>query len=326
MKSAFVTGGSGFLGLNLIVQLLKKNWKVTALHLPGEDSPYLSRLKVDKVADDILDYKSLVGAIPRKSDVVFHLAGDTSMWPRQAARQYAVNVTGTANACNAAIEKGADRLVFTSSISAYGYHPGGIIDERTPSNAPSCRMNYNRTKYLAEQEIIKAIDKGLDAVILNPCNIVGPYDPGNWSQLIKNVYHDRLPGVPPGAGTFAHVRDIATAHIAAAEKGRLGENYILGGVRASFGEVIQEIMKITGRSLYLKKISKTALKAAMYASTFTSLFTGREPMLTYPKYMRMVGTLSCDCTKAITELGFSTGTLREMLTDCYRWLEQEGLL
>jgi len=325
MKKAFVTGATGFLGLNLVERLLLQNWEITALHLPGEDLKNLSRFDVTPVAGNILDVGSLQKAIPEKPDAIFHLAGDISMWHKNDDRQYKINVLGTANMCRAALEKNAGRFIHTSSSSAFGYH-GVKLTEATVSNALDCKMSYNQTKYLAEQEVQKSVRAGLFAVILNPCNIIGPYDPGNWSQLIKNVCQGKLPGYPPGLGTFAHARDIADAHIAAAEKGRNGENYLLGGVRASFKEVIAQIVEITGVNLELKKISRQKLKMMLYLGRVKSFFDGREPLLTYPKYMRLTGKLTCDDTKAQKELGFKTTSIHQMLTDCYGWMKQEQII
>jgi nucleoside-diphosphate-sugar epimerase len=325
MKRAFVTGATGFIGLNLIEKLLSKQWQVTALHLPGEDLKYLSRFKVTPVAGNILDYSSLTAAIPDGCDVVFHLAGDTSTWAKEAERQYNINVNGSIHMCRAAMERRVGRFVLTSSSSAFGYHDCRI-SEQTVSNALSCGMNYHRTKYLAELEARKYVGQGLDAVILNPCNIIGPYDQRNWSQLIINVSRNRMPGYPPGSGTFAHVRDIAEAHIAAAEKGTTGDSYLLGGVEASFKDMIHEISKATGTPLSLKEVSRRKLKLSLFLSSAQALFTRREPLLTYPKYKRLVGKLSCDDSKAARELGFATSTISEMVEDSCRWLEQEGYL
>ena len=325
MKQAFVTGSTGFLGLNLIEVLVSEGWDVVALHLPGEDLTYLSRFDVKPVAGDILDYRGLVNVTPKDSDAVFHLAGDTTTWPRLAERQYNVNVAGTANVCRAAMERAAGRLIVTSSSSAYGCH-AERFSELTPSNALTCGINYHKTKYLAEQEVKRAVKEGLDAVIINPCNIIGPYDTANWSQLIINVARNTLPGVPPGVGTFAHVRDVARAHVTAYDAGRTGENYLLGGVEASFKEVISEIISVTGVDLPLKDISRFKLKIALYISSLKALFDGKEPLLTYPKYERLVGRLSCDNSKAVRELGFSTTSIGTMVSDCYEWLTQEGLV
>ena len=325
MKNAFITGATGFIGLNLIERLLKNQWKVTALHLPGEDLKFLSRLDVSPVAGNILDVPGLLNAVTEDHDVIFHLAGDTSTWKKEAARQYDINVNGTANVCRVALEKKISRFVLTSSSSAYGVH-SARISEKTTSNALSTGMSYHETKYLAELELKKALDHGLDAVTVNPCNLIGPYDTRNWSQLIINVCNHRMPGYPPGTGTFAHVRDIADAHIAAAEKGRTGENYLLGGIEASFKDVINEIATVTGVSLSLKPLSKNKLQMAMILSSARAMFTRREPFLSYPKYMRLVGHLSCDHSKAVKELGFKTASISEMVADCFQWLKQEGYL
>lgn len=325
MKTAFVTGATGFLGLNLIEQLVADDWHVTALHLPSDDLKYLLRYPVDAVAGNVMDVGSLQAVIPSGVDAVFHLAGDTSMWRKQAERQYKVNVCGTINMCRAAKEKQAACFVFTSSSSAFGYHDERLT-ESTQSNALTCGMNYNRTKYLSEQEVKKAAAAGLNAVILNPCNIIGPYDPGNWSQLIINASKGNLPGIPPGLGTFAHVKDIAQAHITAAQKGRSGQNYLLGGVEASFREVIGQIMKVTGRDLPLKELSPGKLRLAWYLSEVKSWFNGQEPMLTFPKYKRLIGRLTCDDSKARRELDFKTTSIAAMVADCHEWLVTEKIL
>lgn len=325
MKNAFVTGATGFIGLNLIERLLENQWTVTALHLPGENLKYLSRFDVTPAAGNILDYPGLLNVVSEDLDVIFHLAGDTSTWKKEASRQYNVNVNGTINMCNVALEKKISRFVLTSSSSAYGVH-NTQISEETTSNALSTGMSYHETKYLAELELKKALDRGLDAVTVNPCNIIGPYDFRNWSQLIINVCQGRMPGYPPGSGTFAHVRDISNAHIAAAEKGRTGENYLLGGIKASFKDVIDEISNVTGIPLSLKAISKNKLKIAMVLSSAKAIFTRQEPFLSYPKYMRLVGNLSCDNSKATKELGFKTASISEMVADCYQWLKLEGYL
>jgi dihydroflavonol-4-reductase len=127
-------------------------------------------------------------------------------------------------------------------------------------------------------------------------------------------------------GTFAHVKDIARAHVVASEKGGTGENYLLGGVEASFREMIEEIARVTGSDMALKDISRFKLKIALFLSTTQALFNGREPLITYPKYRRLTGRLSCDDSKAVRELGFSTTTVQEMVTDCCQWLRREGLL
>jgi dihydroflavonol-4-reductase len=326
MKKAFVTGSTGFLGLNLIGELSAGGWEIHALHLPGEDLRRLRQNRVVPAEGNILEYDSLLRAIPDRVDAVFHLAGDTSTWNRNNRRQYEINVNGTSRMVAAAIERKARRFIHTSSISAYGFHPGVPISEETRSNAAECGANYHITKLLAEEEVRKGFLSGLQTVILNPCNVLGPFDRVNWSQIIQSVYRDALPAVPPGSGTFAHVRDVARAHIAAAEKGVPGENYVLGGVYASFREVVQETQRMLGKKITEEILAPWKLKLAMYAIMAVSFISRKEPSMTPAKYMRLVGDLRCDDRKAVKDLGFQTTSLRTMLADSLEWLREENLL
>ncbi len=325
MSKAFVTGAAGFLGNNVIRELLDQGWDVTAFHLPSDNLKYLSGLNIKFAEGDILDYQSLLDSIPQDENViVFHIAGDTSMWDRHNERQYMINVKGTANVAKAALDRGVKKFVFTSSISAYGYH-SERIDEETPSNALTCKMNYNKTKYLAELEVHKVIEKGLNAVILNPCNMMGPFDIKGWSTLIKSVLNNDVPAVSLGVGTFAHVRDVAKAHIKAAEVGKKGENYLIGGVEIVFRDIYREINEILGKDMNLRTVSSPVFRMAMYLIRLKAFLKREEPILTYPRYKRLTGRIICNDEKARKELSFQTSSMKEMLSDSYAWLQQEGL-
>ena len=282
----------------------------------------------DVVLGDIRDAGSVRAAMPDGLDAIFHVAGDTSTWSRHAARQHTVNVVGTANVIEAALQRSAPRFIYTSSISAYGYLPGVRISEGTPSNVTTKGDNYGRTKFQAEQRIRQAAsDRGLSAVILNPVNILGSYDRANWSrQLILPIAEGKLRAVPPGFATWAHVDDIVAAHIAAVDHGRTAENYILGGVEASFKEVVNEIERILGKPLSQRATSKATLRVALLAALTKSWIDGQEPALTPERYRRAVGNLLCDDGKAQRELGYARTDLRTMLAATIDWLRQEQLL
>ena len=326
MPKAFVTGAAGFLGTNIIKELLEQNWEVTAFHLPIDDLTNLSSLNISLAEGNILDYQSILEAIPDdKEYIIFHIAGDTSMWEKHADRQFKINVTGTANVAAAALERGVKKLVFTSSISAYGYH-SKRIDEETPSNALTCKMNYNKTKYLAEKEIQKAVRKGLNAVILNPCNMMGPFDTKGWSALIMSVINNNVPAVTLGVGTFAHVRDVARAHIKAAESGRTGENYLIGGVEIVFRDIYREINRLLGKNMNLRTVPGPVFRIAMYMIRLKAFLKREEPVLTYSRFKRLTGNIVCNDAKARNELSFKTTGIEDMLNDSYHWLQNEGLL
>ena len=326
-RSAFVTGAAGFLGRHLVEVLSRDGWRVIAFCLPTDRVDVLQPV-ADVVLGDITDAGSVRAAIPEGVDAIFHAAGDTSTWSRHAARQNTVNVVGTTNVIEAALQRSAARLIYTSSISAYGHQPGVRISEGTPSSVMTNGDNYGRSKFHAEQRIRQgASDGGLFAVILNPVNILGPYDRTNWSQqLILPIAQGKLRAVPPGSATWAYVDDVVAAHIAAAEQGRPSENYILGGVEASFKDVVNEIERSLGKPLSRHTTPTVALRLALWAALAKSRLDGNEPALTPERYGRAVGNLLCDDGKARRELGYARTDLRTMLAETIDWLRQEHLL
>jgi nucleoside-diphosphate-sugar epimerase len=326
-KTAYVTGATGFLGLNLIKELMRQGWNTIALHLPSADLRYLWKYKVGLIAGDLGDPDLLRRSIPEGTDVVFHLAANTSAWSKNNARQYIDNVEGTRNLVEAALQKKVGRFVYTSSISAFGYHPGECIDETTASNALRCGMQYNLTKFLAEQSVKEAASRGLNAIILNPCNILGPYDTSNWTrQFIKPIYDGTLPGAPPGKAMWCHVKDIVDAHINAVDKGGSGENYLLGGTEASFLEVVNEIERQLGKVETQRVQPPWLLRLFVVALGVKSMIDGKEPILTPEKYNRAVAYIRCDYNKARTVLGYRSSPLAQMIRDTLAWLESEELL
>ncbi|MGZ6993263.1 MAG: NAD-dependent epimerase/dehydratase family protein [Ilumatobacteraceae bacterium] len=325
-RSAFVTGAAGFLGRHLMDGLVRRGWRVTAFCLPGEPIDSLPPAPVAR--GDVTDAASLLAAMPEAVDAVSHLAGDTSTSSRDAARQYRVNVVGTTKVVQAALARSARRLIYTSSISAYGYQPGVRISEQTLSNVQTRGDNYGRSKFDAEQLIKRAAtDTGLSAVILNPVNIVGPYDRSNWTQqLILPIARGLLSAVPPGSATWAYAPDVADAHIAAVDHGRPGENYLLGGVQASFKDVVNEIERLLGKPLSRHATPKVILQLALWTALAKSRIDGKEPPLTPQRYRRAVGDLRCDDDKAKRELRYTTTDLRTMLAATIEWLQEERLL
>jgi nucleoside-diphosphate-sugar epimerase len=324
-NTAFVTGATGFLGLNLVEVLLAQGWQVIALHRPESDLTYLRRLSAERVAGDVTDAASVRRALPPEVDAVFHVAGDTGLWAGNNAAQDRVNVAGTRNVVGAALEKRARRFVHTSSISAYGLQRGRI-DESAPQLGRVSPVNYQRSKYLAEEAVRAGIGRGLQAVILNPAAILGRYDTRNYARLVTLIARGRLPGVPPGSLSFCHAREVAQAHVAAAERGRTGENYLLGGTDASLLELVRAIGEALSKPVPRRATPAWALRALGALGALGARFTGRPPTLT-PEAARMVTReVFCDCSKAVRELGFRTVPLREMVSDCVGWLAAEGRL
>lgn len=326
-KTAFVTGATGFIGLNLIRKLTRQNWKVVAFDLPSADLTYLNEYEITLVRGNLSDADLLCRAIPQGTDAVFHLAGNTSAWAKNNTQQYIDNVDGARNMVDAALEKKVKCFVYTSSISAYGHHPRECITEQTVSNALTCGMQYHKTKFLAENIVKDAVIKGLHAVILNPCNIIGPYDKNNWTrQFIMPICNGKLMGVPPGKAMWCHVKDIVDAHISAVDNGVAGENYLLGGVDAGFLDVVNEIEHCLGKAETQRVQPVWLLKLLVGILSLKSKIDGKEPMLTPEKYSRAVSHIHCDFSKASAALGYRTSPVNVMIEDTITWLKNEKLL
>jgi nucleoside-diphosphate-sugar epimerase len=325
VKTAFVTGGAGFLGLNLVEQLLSAGWEVVVFDSAAPDSAQMEKRGVSLVKGDITDPASCERAVPAGADAVFHLAGDTSHWKPGDGRQTKFNVEGTRNGVSAALRSKVRRLVHTSSIAAYGFQPRRISEEM-PSTALDSPINYFRTKRLAELEVQRGSERGLDAVILNPSNILGPHDRSGWSRFFTLIDQGRLPGVPPGRASFCHAREVAAAHIAAWERGRAAHHYLLGGADATFLEMVQLIGKLLGRPTPSRTTPAFLSKLAGRLSLWGSHLTRREPDLTPEKATLLSSELVCSSAKAERELGYRSVPLETMLEDCHRWLLAQGLL
>lgn len=326
-KTAFVTGGTGFLGLNLIEQLAGAGWAVTGLHRPGADLSGFKAFDVTPAMGQLIELDALTDLVPEDTDAVFHVAGDTTMWSRHFARQLRTNVDGTRNMVTAAHRRGAKRFVHTSSWAAYGVWPG-----REPLTEDSKKMgdlspiNYDQTKYHAELVIHEAARNGLEAMTLNPCHILGRYDRHNWGRMILMIDQGTLPGVPPAAGTFCHAEAVAKAHIAAAERGRSGENYLLGGPVASFLEVARVIGRLTGKKVPRRPVPAWAFKIVASAKTAWGDLRDREPDLTVEAAEAVLANGRIASDKAERELGYVSPDLEAMIRDCYDWMKREKLV
>lgn len=324
-KTAFVTGATGCVGLNLIDELLAQGWQVTAMHRSGSDLSMLQRQPVQCVVGDITDYDSLERILPYEVDCIFHVAGNTSMWARTHDVQLRVNVEGTRNMVRAAQKARARRFVLTSSIVAYGLH-GGTISEDTPTRGTAARHNYIRSKALAEREVRQALKSGLQAVIINPSNLMGAYDTNNWARMFQLVLKGRLPVIPPGGGSFCHAREVARAHVAAAERGRVGANYLLGGAECSYLGLVQEMSRMLGVQRRCVALPPAILGGYARLEEMIAPLFGREPDVTPDAVALLSQNIYCDTRRAVKELGYRPQPLEKMLADCLAWMREQGKL
>ena len=324
-KTAFVTGSTGFVGMNLIDELTRQGWHVIAFHRPDSNLRFLQRFPVEHALGDIVGPTSIFDRMPDDVDAVFHVAGSSNMWSRRNPEQTLVNVDGTRHVARAALKRGARKMVFCSSWVSYGVHPDRF-DESAAQLGGAVWVNHFRSKFLAEQELRAVIAEGLNASIINPSLILGPYDTKGWARFIQLVQIHRLPGIPPGIVNFCDAREVAKAHVAAASNGICGQNYLLGGPDTSFLDLVQTIGAITGQSVSKRATPYWVLRALGYAQARLSTLTNKEPTLTPEVAYSVSRHMSCDYSRAERELGYHATDLHTMVKASYDWLGAEGLL
>lgn len=325
MPRAFVTGAGDFVGLNLIEALRDQGWDVLGFVSPRADQRLLERLGVEYVQGEVSDIRELRAAMPDQVDAVFHAVHHVSLWSKEAEEQTRANVDGTSCAVRVALEKRAGRFIHTSSVVAYGLHPGTVTED-TPSKATSSGINFVRSKGLAEAEVRKGVRKGLDAVIINPANIIGRYDLHGWSRLFRLVDKGRMPVMAAGGGSFCHSEAMARAQIAAFDNGRTGENYLLGGADVTYVNLLAEIARILHRRVLPRALPKRVLSTMAAVDERSAALLPRRPMITRETVELLCSHTYCRSSRAQQELGYEPVPLTDMLHDCRTWMREEGLI
>jgi dihydroflavonol-4-reductase len=222
-----------------------------------------------------------------------------------------------------ALKKKVRILVHVSSMSVFGMQ-NGRVNEESPKLGATSWINYQRSKYLAEQEILAGVKQGLAGVIINPASIMGPYDLRGWARFIRMADTGKIPGIPPGGVSFCHSREVVRTLIRAVEHAKTGENYLLGGTDARFVDLVRIIGRTIGCAVPQKTAPTWLLKTLSRIIQLPSLITGREPMVTPEGVALTTREMYADCSKAVRELGFQAVPLETMVLDSYQWLRDEG--
>lgn len=325
-KSAFVTGGTGFVGINLIKLLCDGGWQVHALHRASSDLSDLEDLAVNWVLGDLNDEASLRRIIPEGCDAFFQVAGDTALDKSGHARQWRVNVEGVTATAKAALARGVGRYVLTSSVSAWGM-ASGVISEETPQLGHRSPIHYDQSKYAGEREALKVAEKGLDVVIVNPAAVLGPYDRTSWARLLIKLKAGDVPACPGGVKNFCHVREVARGHINAALKGRVGERYLLAGECLPISALVAEACDLMGVPKVPRVLPAPLLKFAALLMAASSKLTGNPPRMTREEVLLTTkGGVDFRSDKAVAELDYQLVPMVVSLKDSYDWLVSEGLL
>lgn len=322
MTTVFLTGASGFLGGHLLRELRAAGCEVKALSRRFESDAAIASQGAVPIRAELADGVSLQSALAG-CEAVFHAAADTSTWKPQAPAQTATNIQGTENLLRAAEAAGVQAFVHTSSVSAYSHLVQGTLDESVPQRGAESWINYERTKHLSERAVKRS---NVPWIVFQPSHILGPGDRRNWARLIMMIDREKLPGIPPGVGTFADVREIAKAHVRAWKRQRFGQSYLVGGEQASFVDFIHRVGTALGKRTPRGATPAWALMTFARLVDAWSRVTGSEPDVTPESAMLTSHTLRVNSNKAKQELDYIETPLDSLLADTLTWMRQEKLL
>lgn len=324
---ALVTGSTGFVGANLCAALVARGWAVRALHRASSRLDMLEGVAVEHVLGDVTQPETLPDAM-RGCDVVFHVAAVADYWRQGADKLYRVNVEGTRAVCQAAIEARVSRLVFTSSVAALGVPaPGTLADESHPFNVSPERFRYGHSKVLAEGVVSEYAARGLDAVTVNPAVILGPGDLNEISgSIVTQIARRKRASLayPPGGTNYIDVADVCAGHIAAAERGRTGERYILAAHNLTHYEVSRVVSQVVGAPGPRLGVPRVAVRPLAALLDRVARLLGHPLPLNGDQLRLSAEWIYFDARKAVSELGLPQTPFREMVERTYQWYKQHG--
>ena len=313
------------MGANLVRALLARNWTVRALVRSA--APSLAGLAIERVNGDL--FVPELSAAMRGCDAVFHVAATYSLWRRDRAAVMRANVEGTRLVLGAARRAGVPRVVHTSSVAAIGVRKDGEPANESYQSAPGDLIGaYKRSKYEAEIEVQRAVAGGQDVVIVNPTTPVGPWDakPTPTGEILVRFCTGRMPAYVDTGLNLIDVRDVAAGHIAAFERGRTGERYILGNENMTLRGLLERLAALTGRAAPTVRLP--ALIPLAYAAVGEFLLEplGMRPDVPFEGVRMSKQRMYYDASKATAILGHSPAPVTRALTDAVTWFREHGYL
>ena len=324
--TAAITGASGHVGAALSRALLAAGETVRLL--VHEDTRALVGLPAERVQADLADPQSLKRAF-QGAEIVFHLAASISLDRRYTDTMRRVNVEGTGNVIRACRDCSVRRLIHFSSIEALeDLKLLKATDESNPLVGPRDTTKYGWTKAESERLVLQAAGEGLDAVILSPTAILGPYDykPSHLGQALLDLYQNRLPALIRGGFNWVDVRDVAAATLAARDRARRGERYILSGTWKSLPQMAALVGEITGRDGSRPILPVWMARAAAGIAGGLHGLSSKYPAFTRDALIAVSKHREISCAKAGRELGYAPRPLEESLRDTFNWFREQGYL
>ena len=324
-----VTGASGFVGSAVAAKLVERGFSVRALVRATSPRSHLAGLDLDYVQGDLRDAETIRPAMAGVR-YLFHVAADYRLWARDRNEIVVNNVTGTRVMMEEALRAGVERIVYTSSVATLAVQRDGTsVDETVPLEELKAIGAYKRSKVAAERLVERMIaQQGLPAVIVNPSTPIGPRDvkPTPTGRIIVEAARGRMPAFVDTGLNLVHVDDVAQGHLAALDRGKIGERYILGGQNVQLSEMLTVIAKLIGRRPPRVRLPRSAIVPLALVAETVARFTGREPFVTMDALRMSRYRMFFTAAKAERDLGFTARPFTDALTDAIRWFRDAGHL
>ena len=325
--TTLVTGAAGFLGSHITRQLVARGDDVRVLMRASSTNRAIADLSLEYVTGDLRDAASLERAM-KGVKRVFHVAADYRLWAKRKQDIYDSNVGGTKNLLDAAKRAGVEQLIYTSTVATIAVDRPQHPNESTDAKLEEMVGHYKRSKWMAEKEALSAAKAGLPVIVAMPTTPVGPWDwkPTPTGKIILDFLNGKMPGYVETGLNFVGVEECAAGHLLIAEKGKVGERYLLGGENLTLKGMLDALAKITGLPAINLKIPHGLALGVAYANTVFSRLIGREPGIPVEGVKIARHMMFVDCSRAQRELGFKAGPVAAALERAVRWYEANGYI
>jgi dihydroflavonol-4-reductase len=322
-----VTGAAGFLGSHLTRQVVARGADVRVLLRPSSNNRAIADLPLEYITGDLRDAASLDRALAGVQRV-FHVAADYRLWSKRPQDIYDSNVGGTKNLLEAAKRAGVEQFVYTSTVATIAVDRPEHPNEFTDAKLEEMVGHYKRSKWLAEKEVLDAAKQGFPATVAMPTTPVGPWDwkPTPTGKIILDFLNGRMPGYVETGLNFVGVEECAAGHILVAEKGIVGERYLLGAENLTLKSVLDLLADLTGLPAPSLKIPHGLALGVAYAETAFSRLIGREPQIPVEGVKIAQHMMFVNCSRAVRELGFQAGPVSAAFERAVRWYETHGYI
>jgi len=325
--NTLVTGAAGFLGSHVTRQLVARGDEVRVLLRASSTNRAIADLPLEYVTGDLRDPASLERAM-KGVKRVFHVAADYRLWAKRKQDIYDSNVGGTKNLLDAAKRAGVEQVIYTSTVATIAVDRPQHPNEFTDAKLEEMVGHYKRSKWMAEREALGAAKSGLPVIVAMPTTPVGPWDwkPTPTGKIILDFLNGKMPGYVKTGLNFIGVEECAAGHLLIAEKGKVGERYLLGGENLTLKQMLDTLAKITGLRAPILKIPHGLALGVAYANTAFSRLVGREPGIPVEGVKIARHMMFVDCARAERELGFQAGPVVAALERAVRWYEANGYI